>query len=445
MDLPKDFIRELNFLKPSLSSELQESLQRSPVVSIRLNQRSLVQPKHPKSNVPWSVGGYYLDQREIFNSDPLWHAGVYYVQEASSMVLGRVVSELRLKENKPLKVLDLCASPGGKSTDLANVLADEDLLMSNEAIKKRVGPLIQNVVRWGRLNHFVTNNDPADFQSLPGFFDLVIVDAPCSGEGLFRKDPKAICHWSLDHVKLCHKRQVRILSDVWSSLKPGGYLIFSTCTFNRWENEETLHHFADSADFDLLKQAPFSDLAFYDAGTGVFRALPSMVRGEGFSFAILRKLSDDSAPRKKERYTGHFKETEVPGIEVKLSEGDEGVFPGSPDLLSELQRKLRLVSSDLRLGQVKKGKFIPAHRLAMWPGLAEDEKYEFLELNYQQAISYLRKETFPIDSTKALKVMTYRGHPLGWINHLGNRFNNGYPANMRIMTQTTYNQDPEIL
>ncbi|MES1226926.1 MAG: RsmB/NOP family class I SAM-dependent RNA methyltransferase, partial [Bacteroidota bacterium] len=201
------------------------------ITSVRVNPNRTFNVEYSTLNVqgkvPWSSNGYYLSERPSFTTDPLFHAGAYYVQEASSMFLEEAVKQT-CDLSKPLKVLDLCAAPGGKSTLLQSIISNESLLISNEVIKSRVNILSENITKWGAANVVVTNNDPKDFQRLPEYFDLIVIDAPCSGSGLFRKDPEAITEWSSDNVMLCSQRQQRILADILPCLKPGGILIYST-------------------------------------------------------------------------------------------------------------------------------------------------------------------------------------------------------------------------
>jgi len=214
--------------------EFEQAHQQFPPVSIRFNPKKAHSPID-LTIIPWTSHGYYLGERPSFTLDPLFHAGSYYVQEASSMFLEQAFLQA-VDRTKPINVLDLCAAPGGKSTHLLSLMNKESLLVTNEVIRSRASTLAENIQKWGYDNVAVTNNDPQDFKRLSGFFDVIVVDAPCSGEGLFRKDPGAMGQWSTDNVALCARRQQRILNDVWPALKEGGILIYSTCTYNELEN-----------------------------------------------------------------------------------------------------------------------------------------------------------------------------------------------------------------
>lgn len=242
MNLPASFI---DYTRSLLGDEeydkLAVALQQEPPVSIRLNDgkiSSLVaNGNRTMKKVPWSSEGFYLDERLTFTFDPLFHAGCYYVQEASSMFVEQV---LRQYVTEPVVMLDLCAAPGGKSTHARSVLPEGSLLVANEVIRNRSQILAENLTKWGHPDVVVTNNDPADFSSLPSFFDVILTDVPCSGEGMFRKDPVAIEEWSPENVEICWQRQRRIIADIWPGLKPGGILIYSTCTYNTKEDEENV-------------------------------------------------------------------------------------------------------------------------------------------------------------------------------------------------------------
>src|SRR5690606_4280290 len=207
------------------------------ITSIRLNPFKPTELDfYLSEQVQWCDRGYYLANRPQFTLDPLFHAGAYYVQEASSMFIAHIIQTLGL-DKEALFAADVCAAPGGKSTLLNSYLHPNSLLLSNEIIKSRSIILQENLTRWGASNVVVSNNDPSAFRRLPGFFDLLLVDAPCSGSGMFRKDEDAIDEWSEANVKLCSERQQRILSEVLTALKTNGYLIYSTCSYSQEENE----------------------------------------------------------------------------------------------------------------------------------------------------------------------------------------------------------------
>jgi len=238
VQLPGEFLDSLIGVK-GFGKEAFEKVHATgeQVTSIRINSSKPVtklanQSINQLTKIPWSEFGYYLKQRPSFTFDPLFHAGCYYVQEASSMFLEQALKQT-VDLSRPLKVLDLCAAPGGKSTHIQSLISGESLLVSNEVIRSRANILKSNIIKWGCNNVVVTNNDPRDFLQLENYFDVIVVDAPCSGSGLFRRDEDAMKEWSPDNVALCSQRQQRILADVWPALKKNGVLIYYTCSYSK--------------------------------------------------------------------------------------------------------------------------------------------------------------------------------------------------------------------
>ncbi len=275
------------------------------ITSIRLNpqkmdncQLSII--NYPLQKIPWSSNGYYLETRPSFTIDPLFHAGAYYVQEASSMFLEEAIRQ-SVDLSQPLRVLDLCAAPGGKSTLIQAVITGDSLLVSNEVIKSRANILAENISKWGASNVVVTNNDPKDFQRLPGYFDMIVIDAPCSGSGLFRKDPTAIHEWSLNHVGGCSQRQQKILSDILPGLKPGGILVYSTCSYSESEDEEIcdwlLSDIPDSLSsisLQLKNEWNIIESISPKKSAYGYRFYPDKLKGEGFFIAVFKKDETNS-------------------------------------------------------------------------------------------------------------------------------------------------------
>lgn len=399
----------------------EEALMQDAVVSVRLNAfKSSTLHGEP---VPWCSTGIYLPERPTFTLDPNLHAGAYYVQEASSMFLEQAV-KTSVDLTQSLRVLDLCAAPGGKSTHLLSLLNDESVLISNEVIRSRAGILAENIQKWGRPNAVVTNNDPKDFSKLTGYFDLVVVDAPCSGEGLFRKDPAAIAEWSQENVNLCSLRQRRILSDIWPALKENGVLIYCTCTYNEQENEDNIEWLAQQRDIELI------DLPLFDGveKTRGYRFLPHKIKGEGFFIAALRKKSKEDEARVKSN--------------LKLSKTNPGWLKGQYNYI-ELDNllvaspnielpQLNFVSRGTAIATIMKNKLVPEHALALSTNLDHDA-FASIDVNREEALKYLAKETIAAtDNERGFALVRYDGNNLGFVNRLGNRLNNLYPANWRI-------------
>ena len=423
-----------------------KSLQEQPPVSIRLNPEK----EFPVANttlVPWTTHGRYLPERPVFTLDPAFHGGAYYVQEASSMFLEQAIKQC-VDVSQSLYVLDLCAAPGGKSTHLASLMKPESLLVSNEVIRSRASILSENIQKWGSNNVVVTNNDPEDFKRLPGFFDVMVIDAPCSGEGLFRKDADAMHEWSEDNVILCSKRQRRIVSDVWSSLKENGILIYSTCTYNPEENEENLQWLKQERDVEFLKlkvDDTWGAVEVEQDGITGYHFYPHKVKGEGFFISVIRKKESEETLRIKNARS-NFQSPSKKILEQLqhwvIDAGNiafiqrEDLVQFFPSTLSQaidlLAKNLRLVSAGTFAATVKHDKLIPEHAMALSVKLNRDH-FPVLDLNVDDALRYLRKETLSVTPDRTgFTLMRYQNIPIGWGNVLPNRINNLYPAEWRI-------------
>jgi 16S rRNA C967 or C1407 C5-methylase (RsmB/RsmF family)/NOL1/NOP2/fmu family ribosome biogenesis protein len=451
-DFPSNFLNLLagspgfdaeNFIKVHQVSD-------SPT-SIRLNPFKKSTIKSDKQ-VPWCKEGYYLDTRPSFTFDPLFHAGCYYVQEASSMFIDHILRYIN-KDTDGIKVLDLCAAPGGKSTLINSTLKSNDLLVANEIIKTRVPVLMDNLTRWGTDNSIVTNNDPKDFGRLKGFFDMILVDAPCSGSGMFRKDPAAMEEWSEANVNLCHQRQERILADVYPALKEDGYLIYSTCSYSVEENENILDWLCTEFELESVRIPIEADWGIVESQSTQkqvwgYRFYPDKVKGEGLFAACLQKKesSGDVPPVKdKEHQKANFKEIDQvkPYINdaadfffFKVNDDWLAINRHHKESLAILQRYLYIKKSGIRIGKLMGKDLIPDHELALSLIVNKDQFLQ-TELNKDQAIQYLRRENITdLNSTdKGWSLMNFEGHALGWAKLLPNRINNYYPKEIRIMSR----------
>ena len=290
MKIPTAFLQSLQNVKGfDEEAFLSTHSNGEQVTSIRLNPAKSLHLKIQYASfekVPWSSYGYYLPERPSFTLDPNFHAGAYYVQEASSMFLEEVIKQTA-DFSQALRVLDLCAAPGGKSTLLQSIISKESILISNEIIKPRVNILAENMAKWGSANVFVTSNEPKDFQKLPGYFDIILVDAPCSGSGLFRKDPAAIDEWSLNNVHMCSIRQQQILADVLPALKPGGTLIYATCSYSVEEDEAIADWLVEKqnlvpAPLQLREEWNIVQTFSMQHKVPGYRFYPDKLKGEGF-------------------------------------------------------------------------------------------------------------------------------------------------------------------
>ena len=386
--LPALFVARTKSIIGDEWAAFAQALQEESPVSIRMNPRKTACSFAFEQPVSWASNAYYLASRPVFTLDPLFHAGCYYVQEASSMFLEQIVKR---HVTQPVKVLDLCAAPGGKSTQLAAVLPKGSLLVANEVIRSRVPALVENLIKWGYPDYLVTNNDPAVIGQLTGFFDVVAADVPCSGEGMFRKDTAAVREWSMHTVRLCAERQRRIVADVWPALRPGGLLIYSTCTYNREENEENIDWICRQLGAEPVEEP--------------HRFMPHQIRGEGFFIAALRK------------------------------NGDLAVIPKiHPATYTLLKRDLKIVSAGIHWNESNKKEIPPTHAWAMSTERAVDA-FPVWDLDKDTAVRYLRKEALqsvPAGLPRGYVLVRYSGQTLGFVKNIGSRANNLYPAEWRI-------------
>jgi 16S rRNA C967 or C1407 C5-methylase (RsmB/RsmF family) len=357
-------------------------------VSIRVNPATLSLANGER--VPWCAEGYYLEDRPQFTFDPLLHAGCYYVQEASSMFVTHI---LRQSGDCPQNALDACAAPGGKSTALRSVLPEDCVLVSNEPMGNRAQILLENITKWGAPNCIVTNNYPRDFRKAKLKFDLILCDVPCSGEGMFRKDPNAISEWSMQNVEKCWQLQREIVADAWECLNPGGLFIYSTCTFNTKENEENIKWILENFDAEVL-DIPV-DPSWNITGSllegfnyPVYRFIPGITRGEGLFVCALRKAGS-----------------------------------AEPKPFNAKKLPLKVLEAEFTKGEV------------------------CVDVDYPEALKYLRGEALvlPADTPKGIVTITYKGQPLGPAKNIGNRANNLYPKAWRIKSTHLPSAAPEVL
>ncbi len=442
---PEAFLARMQTQLGEQYSSFLAALADEPAISLRLNPYKYPQ-KLSLDPVPWTEQAYYLPERPTFTLDPLWHAGAYYVQEASSMLLEQALRQ-HLDLKTEIRALDLCAAPGGKSTHIQSLLSPSSLLVANEVIKSRSRILRENVIRWGAANTLVSNNDPADFKSLPGFFDLIVVDAPCSGEGLFRKDPAAVNEWSPSNLQICVERQQRILAEIWPSLKAGGILVYSTCTYHPAENEANLAWLARRSDFEVLELALDEAWGFQQLESNDiigYQALPHRVKGEGFFLSVLRKKggeedTEDLSVRKEklEKLSRKERAEIAPWLsheQVAWGKVGEKVFAypeNHTEVWEGLYERLQVISGGLLVAERKKKGYVPSHNLAMSQWLNE-EAFPAGVLDWDRAINYLRREAIRTDAPNGWALVKYADIPLGWIKQIGHRANNYYPQEWRI-------------
>lgn len=438
MLLPEAFVKRTTNLLGDEFLQLEKSLSDAPSLSIRVNNKMDYCPSNER--VPWCETGFYLNERPLFTADPLFHAGVYYVQEASSMFLCQAV---RQHFPQARNVLDLCAAPGGKSTLLSQFLPETSLLVSNEIIRSRAYILAENLIKWGNPNVFVSNNQPREFKNMAGFFDAIIVDAPCSGEGMFRKDAGAIREWSEYNVGMCVNRQHEIVSDVWDSLKEGGILVYSTCTFNREENEENVEWICRELGAETLT-LDFPANSGIVAGSEGYRFYPHRVQGEGFFLSVMRKTAGSTATKIKNDIPKTTRGITPDSIKpLALLEPSRWAYFQENNLVKayekdkvnefrHLSRHLTCMHSGISIGEIKGKDTIPAAALALSKKLNR-EHIPAVDVDYETAISFLRKEAIQLpETTRGYVLVCYKGQALGWVKNVGNRCNNLYPQEWRI-------------
>ena len=456
MKLPESLMNSLADVK-GFDRRAFEELHRSgdQVTSIRINpgKNFEIRPdSYRDSNfefnpVPWCQYGYYLKKRPSFTFDPLFHAGCYYVQEASSMFLEQALQNT-VDLSKPVKVLDLSAAPGGKSTHLQSLISKDSLLVSNEVIRSRGNILQDNLIKWGSNNVVVTSNDPKAFGRLRNFFDVVVVDAPCSGSGLFRRDEQAINQWSENNVQLCSRRQQRILADVWPALKKDGVLIYSTCSYSEDEDESILDWMRKEFGVEscelTVDESWNIDKATSASGAVAYRFWPYKLKGEGFFIGAVRKTEVEAKAEvkvKKKLQVASNKEIETLGSWVRKGEeefvkrGSEifAVPEGLMKSINVLADSLHVLYFGTAIGEMIRDKLIPGHALALSKIASPD--IEKVDLNYDNAIAYLQRKDLKdmIIQNRGWQLVTYERQALGWINVLPNRINNYYPKELRIL------------
>jgi len=453
MQLPADFTNNMKSQLGGAYKDFEAALSAPSPISIRRNSLKDYTWKENYDLVKWNKKGVYLKERPIFTLDPAFHAGAYYVQEASSMFIAEAIRQLtKVRSDKPLRVLDLCAAPGGKSTLLLDELPADSFLLCNEVIRNRFQILKYNLIKWGNPSIAASNMDSKQLASLGEFFDLILVDAPCSGEGLFRKTPEATSEWSLDNVALCTARQKRILAEAFQVLNPGGILLYSTCTYNSKENADNMAWAIASDNFQHLTLTLPEDWGIQSSTLG-YQFYPHRLDGEGFYLAGLQKLGEPAPVRKfKSRQSTlpspiSRKEREALAVWIKniedlfLFKDNKGQIRALPLVHKEtfevLYSKWPFLFYGLELGTFKGKDFVPAPSLALSTVLSEEVTY--IELDRRQALAFLRKD--PIEGLENLPkgwlLVRYENLGLGWIKSLGNRINNYYPKEWRIRMRKT--------
>ncbi|MFI3286171.1 MAG: rRNA cytosine-C5-methylase [Rikenellaceae bacterium] len=453
MILPQPFIeRVIEDLGMADANALLESLALESPTSIRLNPFKVKAPIEQRP-IGWSRYGFYLEERPSFTLDSDFHAGAYYVQEASSQFVGHILSKRNIEG---LRVLDICAAPGGKSTLYSTLVGLEGLVVANEINRSRAAVLADNVRKWGLGNIVVCNNRSEHLSQFESWFDIVAVDAPCSGEGMFRKSKEgAVKEWSEAAVSMCAERQIDILENVWRSLKPNGTLIYSTCTFNRVENEQLLEHFLMEHGDEV---APYESVECDDSWGVVcgnvgpfqtFRFFPHLVEGEGLFVAVATKSYDAGGkmrqPKSRKKIFSTLDKSSLaevshwvlqPELMTFLNVADSliyGYYRAQVDAVKSLAESLTTIYSGVAIGQIFKGRLKPDPALALFHDLNR-EQLRVVELDNVDILSYLRKQELPVKLfDEGINAVAAHGHVVGFVKRIGGRVNNLYPNSLRIL------------
>lgn len=423
-----------------------------PSTAVRMNRDKWPEGVDMGRRVEWCESGRYPDVRRAFIFDPMLHQGAYYVQDASSMIMSHVARKLSERIGRPLAWLDACAAPGGKSSAAISELPEGSVLVANEYVAQRAAILSENLAKWGNGRAVVTTGDAARFGRLGERFDVIAADVPCSGEGMMRKDSDAVAQWSEGLIEECARRQWEIVSNLWNALRGGGYLIYSTCTFNRRENEEIVERIVKELGGEAVDLRPEGDTGIsegIDTPYPAMRFIPGRTEGEGLFMAVVRKPGTlpgavaAIAPKKKSRGSAAKESDAVRTArgwlknpdDYKITVDAQGIIralPASVLLPREIADNCRPV---LTLGSVKGRDVIPAQALALSTDLRR-EAFGRADVDRATALTYLRHESITLgyEAPKGIVLLYYRDLPLGFVKNLGKRANNLYPAPWRILS-----------
>lgn len=449
LKLPIDFE---NQMKSQLGLEYDDfliALNSESPTSIRINKiKDQSNLKLGLEKVMWASDGYYLEQRPSFTFDPKFHAGHYYVQEASSMFIEQAIKQC-VDLSESIMALDMCAAPGGKSTHISSLISEDSLLISNEVIASRASILVENLTKWGNANTIVTNNDPEHFQSLNNCFDLVVLDAPCSGEGMFRKDHDSINEWNINNVNICSARQMRILHTASELVKQNGLIIYSTCTYNSKEDIEPVMSLLneggwESVELDIKQfEGVVLNISNHPKKLFGYHFYPHKIKGEGFYLTVLKKTDETNGRWPKVMKNVNFADKQTKPVLAKYIDSNKFgflqhnqqslAFPKSleKEMLGILNTSLRIKKFGIDMGQVIRGELVPEHAYAM--ANINEKPFDILQIDKEDAIKYLQKKDFQIDTNlKGWCLLKYEDATLGFAKLMGNRMNNNYPKEWRI-------------
>ena len=457
MELPKDFIVEIEKYNSTIFEGLFDALSNTqPSVSIRFNRY-----KYGKASgdnlVQWCEYGRYLKERIAFTFDVAMHQGLYYVQDASSMIIFNIVKQLT--KESPICYLDACAAPGGKTTAAIDALPEDSLVVANEYMPNRAAILSENVIKWGYPMVVLSKGDTAKYKKLKNFFDIVATDVPCSGEGMFRKDSEAVAQWTPTLVKECVSRQKEIIDNLWQSLKPGGYLIYSTCTFNCHENESMIDYLINEYGAQPVKIDVLCNSGIVQGLNGhdnCYRFLPNLIKGEGLFVSVLRRKGEESSKRLKNKNKSREKSQSInPMLKKWIVRDDFDLILEDNQVVAipkmwkneilQLKSYLDIIHFGLPIATIKGKDYIPSQSLAMSTQI-NLEAFHYVDVDYKKAISYLRREAIVLDDAPiGYVLLTYKSKPLGFVKNLGSRANNLYPQEWRILSSHIPDVPTEII
>ncbi|MCM1051258.1 MAG: hypothetical protein NC349_04785 [Paenibacillus sp.] len=464
MTLPSEFIDMLDGL--GLGDAAGAIAGCEPEVSVRVNRAKPADtlPAETSGGVRWCPDGYYLEERPSFTMDPRWHQGRYYVQEGASMFHGHVVRSLvAMMGHRPLTVLDACAAPGGKTTAVIDALPEGSVVVANEYVPSRAAILRENIIKWGYPASIVTRGDTARFADMGPVFDLIIADVPCSGEGMMRKDSEAVAQWSRGLVEECAARQREIVDNLWEALRPGGVMIYSTCTFNRSEDEMMVKYLIDDLGGESVEIptdeswgiiGALDDKGRIDPSMHCYRFVPGHTRGEGLFVSVIRKPGEPGdtgrhlpASRSKSKGKGKGKEKSVAipaeskswlddaaRYDIYATDDRVNAFPMEHmPLLNLVRQHVDVIHEGIVIGNIKGRDLVPSQSLVMSRALAPGT-FPAVEVDLDTALRYLRGESpvLPEGTARGFVLLTFTGSPLGMVKNLGNRSNSLYPTSWRI-------------
>lgn len=451
MRLPQAFVDEINSYGAECLSQLAETLaEGEPSLSVRVNRAKGASVLDGAVKVDWCDDGFYLDERPRFTFDPRLHQGLYYVQDASSMAITHAIKRiLSLIGNNGIAYLDACAAPGGKTTAALSVLPEGSVVVANEFDYRRADILAENVAKWGAPNVIISRGDTSRLSNLKACFDIIAADVPCSGEGMMRKDAEAVSQWSPTLVNECVARQKEIIGNLWPALRPGGFMIYSTCTFNRHENEEMVDFICSEFGGETVDIGldDFNGVARgIDTELNCYRFIPGKIRGEGLFISVIRKSGDgrSNEPKAAKKPITAFSRVGSEATEVaKWLEGEYKYVRLGDEIMAlpkdrsawmtNVMSWLDVISAGVRVATIKGRDIIPDQGLALSTALRKDA-FPTYELDLDAAINYLRREAMNVEAPRGYVLMTYQGCALGFVKNLGSRANNLYPQTWRILS-----------